>query len=58
MTGTEPKPANPDHPIIRDALGRKCDQCNANIGAECRPRGGIRHDLAGRLIHLGRMEKP
>lgn len=49
---------NPDHPIIVDALSRLCDQCGAYIGAECKPRGGLHADLAGRRIHYGRMEKP
>lgn len=49
---------DPDHPVIRDALSRRCDICGAFIGAECKPRGGIHHDLAGRIIHHGRMGKP
>ena len=49
---------DPDHPIIVDALSRRCDQCHANIGAECTPRGGFHADLAGRRIHYGRMGKP
>lgn len=49
---------DPNHPTVREALTRRCDQCQADIGAECKPRGGIHHDLAGRIIHLGRMQKP
>lgn len=49
---------DPDHPIIRDALSRPCDQCGALKGAECRPRAGLHADLAGRRIHYGRMHTP
>jgi len=49
---------NPDSDIIREALTRKCDQCQAPVGILCRGRKGFSADLAGRLIHLGRMHKP
>jgi hypothetical protein len=49
---------NPDSDIIREALTRKCDQCQAPAGVLCRGRKGFSADLAGRLIHHGRRMKP
>lgn len=49
---------DPDSPLVRDAKSRRCDQCHAKPGQPCTPRGGFRDDLKGRLIHLGRQEKP
>lgn len=49
---------NPDNPAVIDALTRKCDQCKAPAGSWCVKRGGLRDDLANRLIHFGRMAAP
>ena len=46
---------DPDSPLVQDALTRGCDQCHAPIGSLCTKRGGIHHDLHGRVIHIGRM---
>lgn len=46
---------NPDSPIVQEALTRSCDQCQAPKGELCTKRGGIRHDLLGRVIHIGRL---
>lgn len=42
--------------VVADALTRRCDLCHAPKGALCTKRGNIRHDLAGRIIHFGRMQ--
>lgn len=49
---------DPDSPIVREALTRRCDQCRAPKAELCIKRGGFAHDLQGRLIHLGRMCDP
>ena len=53
-----PDLANPDDPAVREALTRKCDQCHAPAGELCVKRQGFGADLAGRVIHIGRMHKP
>lgn len=55
---TGPKLDDPNHPDIRDALTRKCDQCHAPAGQLCVKRDGFHADLTGRLIHLGRKHEP
>ncbi len=47
---------DPDSPVVREALTRRCDQCRAPVGVLCAGRGGIQQDLLGRVIHIGRME--
>ena len=51
---TDAEWTDPDHPRNRDALTRSCDQCGAKPGALCVRRGGLRDDLKGRLVHIGR----
>lgn len=47
---------DPDSPQVVDALTRRCDLCGQPAGKLCGRRHGIRDDLAGRLIHVGRMQ--
>lgn len=49
---------DPDSPAVVEALTRRCDQCRAEPGQLCTRRAGITDDLKGRLIHIGRKEKP
>lgn len=49
---------DPASPIVTEALTRRCDLCGAPVGHLCVKRGGFKADLTGRLIHLGRMQKP
>jgi hypothetical protein len=49
---------DPDSDIVVEALGRRCDQCHADVGQLCTNRAGFKADLAGRLIHYGRRMKP
>jgi len=49
---------NENDPHVQAALTRACDQCRAPAGEPCVKRAGIHHDLAGRIIHYGRLENP
>jgi len=46
---------DPDSETIRESLTRSCDICDQPVGALCVKRKGITADLAGRLVHLGRL---
>lgn len=46
---------DPHSPEMLDALTRRCDACGQPPEKLCARRHGIRDDLAGRLIHVGRM---
>lgn len=56
MAHTPPDLLNPDDPVVVEALTRPCDICGALKRTMCVKRPGIQADLAGRLIHLGRMQ--
>lgn len=58
MTRLTEQLTDPDSAIVREALTRRCDQCRAPAGELCLRRGGIQHDLLGRVIHIGRMQQP
>lgn len=47
---------DPGSPQVVDALTRRCDLCGQPAGKLCAPRHGIRDDLAGRIVHLGRLQ--
>lgn len=49
---------DPADAAVVGALVRRCDLCGAPPGELCVKRHGIRNDLAGRLIHIGRMQPP
>ncbi len=50
--------ADPDSAAVREALTRRCDICKAAIGVLCVNPIRPGHPLPGRLVHLGRLEKP
>jgi hypothetical protein len=45
---------DPDSPLVRDALTRKCHICAAVRGEPCRPTIKNQTALPGRLVHIER----
>ncbi len=47
--------ADPNDPRVGEALSWSCDLCGAKPGLLCLKREGFVGDLAGRVVHFGRL---
>ncbi len=47
--------ADPNDTRVRGALSWSCDLCGAKPGSLCLKREGFVGDLAGRVVHFGRL---
>jgi len=50
--------ADPNDPVVIEALTRKCDQCKQPAGALCVNHIRPNPPLPGRLVHFGRLVNP